>query len=78
MSRASNKLVVNSEQKQHFYPLRGEKLNLSKLQNLEETKNMPIQGDIDEYYKNIGPDESLETSPINPKELEKYLLICGK
>lgn len=78
MSRASNKLVVNTEQKQHFYPLRGEKLNLSKLQNLEETKNMPIQGDIDEYYKNIGPDESLETSPINPKELEKYLLICGK
>jgi hypothetical protein len=78
MSRASNKLVINTEQKQHFYLLKGEKLDLSKLQNLEELKNMPIQGDIDEYYKNIGSDESLETSPINPKEFEKYLLICGK
>jgi len=63
-------------------------LNLSALSNLESYKEMPIdteresnkpsQDDLEAYYRSLGEDQTLETSPINPKEVEKYLLICGK
>jgi hypothetical protein len=56
-------------------------LNLEVLSNLEELSNMPIDtegGMSQEDINRLGEDQSLETSPINPKEFEKYLLICGK
>jgi hypothetical protein len=62
--------------------------NLSALGNIESLKEMPIDtesesnqpslDDLEAYYKSLGEDQTLETSPINPKEVEKYLLICGK
>jgi predicted NAD-dependent protein-ADP-ribosyltransferase YbiA (DUF1768 family) len=88
MSRASNKLVVNNNQMSNFYTLRGAPFNLSALGNIESLREMPIdtesesnqpsQDDLEAYYRSLGEDQSLETSPINPKEFEKYLLICGK
>jgi hypothetical protein len=88
MSRASNKLVVNNNQMSNFYTLRGAPFNLSALGNIESLREMPIDtesesnqpslDDLEAYYKSLGEDQTLETSPINPKEVEKYLLICGK
>jgi len=88
MSRASKKLVVNNNLMSNFYTLRGAPLNLSALSNLESYREMPIdterennrpsQDDLEAYYRSLGEDQTLETSPINPKEVEKYLLICGK
>jgi DNA polymerase III delta prime subunit len=88
MSRASNKLVVNNNQMSNFYTLRGAPFNLSALGNIESLREMPIDtesesnqpslDDLEAYYRSLGEDQTLETSPINPKEVEKYLLICGK
>jgi hypothetical protein len=88
MSRASKKLVVNTEQGQNFYSLRGPKLNLTNLQNPQEFMEMPPelgdnQGgpsaeDWDMLNRMRDQDESLADSPINKELYEKYLLLCGK
>ena len=82
VSRPTTKLVMVSS-KNNVGPL-----NLSALSNLESYREMPIdterennrpsQDDLEAYYRSLGEDQTLETSPINPKEVEKYLLICGK
>jgi exodeoxyribonuclease-5 len=82
VSRPTTKLVMVSS-KNSSGPL-----NLSALSNLESYREMPVdteresnrpsQDDLDTYYRSLGEDQTLETSPINPKEVEKYLLICGK
>jgi hypothetical protein len=88
MSRASKKLVVNTEQGSNFYSLRGPKLDLSNLQNPQEFMEMPPelgdnQGgpsaeDWDMLNRMRDQDESLADSPINKELYEKYLLLCGK
>lgn len=82
VSRPTTKLVMVSS-KNSSGPL-----NLSALSNLESYREMPVdteresnrpsQDDLEAYYRSLGEDQTLETSPINPKEVEKYLLICGK
>jgi hypothetical protein len=88
MSRASKKLVINTEQGSNFYSLRGPKLDLSNLQNPQEFMEMPPelgdnQGgpsaeDWDMLNRMRDQDESLADSPINKELYEKYLLLCGK
>ena len=88
MSRASKKLVVNTEQGANFYSLRGPKLDLTNLQNPQEFMEMPPelgdnQGgpsaeDWDMLNRMRDVDESLADSPINKELYEKYLLLCGK
>jgi hypothetical protein len=88
MSRASGKLVVNTEMGQNFYSLRGPKLDLSGLQNTEDFMQMPPDvdersggpspDDWDAYNAAMSSDDSLFDSPINRELYEKYLLLCGK
>tara|TARA_R110000868_G_scaffold175148_4_gene412089 strand:- start:1638 stop:7859 length:6222 start_codon:yes stop_codon:yes gene_type:complete len=88
MSRASGKLVVNTEMGQNFYSLRGPKLDLSGLQNTEDFMQMPPDADErsggpspddwNAYNAAMSSDDSLFDSPINRELYEKYLLLCGK
>jgi hypothetical protein len=80
MSRTSNKLVVNTEQKQHFYNLSGPNAAFDEEGfYIGDTKdNMSLEDW--ENYNNIQDlfDESITESPISKDKYENYLLICGK
>lgn len=69
MSRASEKLVINTNDASKFSPLNPKKLNLNNLQNPEQ---------FTEYPNMPNSDDSLADSPINKELYEKYLLLCGK